>query len=108
MRGRGGRVSLGREGYHYDAWKVSRNKHGPAGTSPKKKVEGVRRVWGTLCACSAGAIQNTTKKVCTIDSVQVKRKTKELSNGKVCWWFVLHDDDPNVCDIDTMWEQVQL
>ena len=109
MRGRGGRVSLGREGCHHDAQNVSRNKRGPAGTSPtKEKVEGACRVWGTLSTCSAGAIQNTIKNVCAIDSVQVKRKTKELSNGKVCWWFVLHDDEANLCAIDTMWEQVQL
>ena len=109
MRGRGGRVSLGREGCHHDAQNVSRNKRGPAGTSPtKEKVEGAHIVWGTLSTCSAGAIQNTIKKVCAIDSVQVKRKTKELSNGKVCWWFVLHDDEANLCAIDTMWEQVQL
>ena len=34
MRGRSGRVGLGREGHHHCARNVSRNKHGSAGTSP--------------------------------------------------------------------------
>ena len=44
-------------------------------------------------------------------STQGKLKGKSRNcqiNGKVCWWFVLHDDEANLCDIDTLWEQVQL
>ena len=69
-RGRSGRVIVGSEGHHHDAQNVSRNKPASAGTSPKKKVEGTRRV---------------AKKVCTIDSVQVIRKIQ----GIVKWPSVL-------------------
>ena len=73
----------------------------------KEKVEGARRVWGTFSMCTASAIHNTIKKLCGIDSVRVKRKTKELSNGKMCWWFVLHDEEAKLQAIDAKWEQVE-
>jgi hypothetical protein len=31
-----------------------------------------------------------------------------MANGKVCWWFVLHDDEANLQVIDAKWEQVEL
>ena len=31
-----------------------------------------------------------------------------MPNGKVCWWFVLHDDEASLQAIDGKWEQVKL
>ena len=69
---------------------------------------GSPRVWGTFSVCTTGTIHSAITKVCAVDSVRVKKKTKEMSNGKVCWWFVLHDDEANLQVIDAKWEQVEL
>ena len=42
-------------------------------------VEGACRVWGTFSVCTTGTIHSAITKVCW-----VKKKTKEMSNGKVC------------------------
>ena len=115
-RGRGGRVGLGRGGLH-DRGVIrrsvgtslnSRSSTQSLGPRHKVKVEGARRVWGTLSVCSVSTIQSAIRRLCTIDSVRVRRKSKEMPNGKVCWWFVLHDDEANLQVIDAKWEQVEL
>ena len=53
-----------------------------------------------LSMCSAGVVQGTTTRFCGIESILVKRKTKDMSNGKHKWWFVLHDDEAILCDLD--------
>ena len=69
-------------------------------------MEGARRVWGAHSICSVGSIQSAIRSA--VDSVRVRRKTKEMSNGKVCWWPVLHDDEAKLRAIDAKWEQVEL
>ena len=113
-RGRGGSRGRGGRGSNQGA---SRRRFGhptSSGRKPpepgriKEKVEGARRVWGTFSVCTTGTIHSAITKVCAVDSVRVKKKTKEMSNGKVCWWFVLHDDEANLQVIDAKWEQVEL
>lgn len=74
----------------------------------KEKIEGARRVWGTISMCTTGTVQNTIKKLCSVNSVQVRRKMREMPNGKLCWWFVLHDNEAMLQEIDKKWEQVSL
>ena len=115
--GRGGKtgLGLGRGGLHDRSAMgrstgTSSNQSSVLPTEPhsKVKVEGVRRVWGTFSVCSTGTIQSAIKKLCAIDSVRVRKKSKERPNGKVCWWFVIHDDEANLQVIDSKWEKVQL
>ena len=103
--GRGGRVIAGRRTLHSN----DTSAHSSKSSEPchKNKAEGARRVWGTFSVCTASAMQNTIKKLCGIDSVRVKRKTKELANGKMYWWFVLHDEEVKLQAIDAKWEQVE-
>ena len=75
----------------------------PGESSIREKVVGARRVWGTLSMCSAGVVQGAIKRFCGIESMLVKRKTKDMSNGKHKWWSVLHDDEAILCDLDTKW-----
>ena len=50
-----------------------------------KKGGGAGRVWGTLSMCTSGAVQSAIRQFCSIDSVNVRRKSEELPNGKVLW-----------------------
>ena len=44
-----------------------------------------------------------------VPMIQCKSEgTKEIPNGNVCWWFVLHDDEASLQAIDGKWEQVKL
>ena len=38
----------------------------------------------------------------------MKRKTKDMSNGKHKWWFVLHDDEAILCDLDAKWSLLEV
>ena len=73
----------------------------------KEKVDGAHRVWGTFSVCSASALHSTIKKLCGTDSMRVRKKSKELGNGKMCWWFVLHDEI-KLQAIDEKWEHLQM
>ena len=111
--GRGGRLVSGRNDFHGSRSFAERLPDSQGGYRPselrhKVKVEGARRVWGTLSVCSASTVKNVIRKMCANDTVQARRKTKELRNGRVCWWFVLHDDEVCLQDIDAKWEHVKL
>ena len=61
-----------------------------------------------LSMCSAGVVQGAIKRFCGIESILVKRKTKDMSNGKHKWWFVLHDDEAILCDLDAKWSLLEV
>ena len=46
--------------------------------------------------------------MCANSTIEVRRKTKEMPNGKACWWFVHHDDEARLQAIDAKWEHVEL
>ena len=72
------------------------------------KVDGVRRVWGTLSMCTSGAVSSAIRRFCSIDTIRVKRKSKEIRDGKHQWWFVLHDDEATLCTLDAKWNLIEL
>ena len=45
----------------------------PLESRHKVKVEGARRVWGTLSICLASTVQNVIRRICANDTVQVRR-----------------------------------
>ena len=79
-----------------------------SGSHARCKVDGARRVWGTLSLCSSGAVQNAIKRICGITSIRVKRKEKELAGGKKQWWFVIHDDEDILCALDAKWNLIEV
>ena len=74
----------------------------------REKVVGARRVWGTLSMCTTGAVHSAIKRFCGIESVRVKRKSRIMPNGNHQWWFVIHDDESVLSDLDTKWNLVQV
>ena len=77
------------------------------GSGPKIKVDGARRIWNTMPTCSARAVATTIAKlVPTKLDLQVKRKTKRLTN-KTIWWFVVHGSEGDLTLLEQDWEKVQ-
>ena len=72
------------------------------------KVQGVCRVWGTMRMCTSGTVQSAVSRICGINTIRVKRKTKETLHGKQPWWFLLHDDEPNLCHLEAKWCQIEV
>ena len=85
----------------------SNNSHGAA--AGKRKVPGARRVWGPLHLCSPNAVLGCIKKLTgTNAQLRIRKKTKDLTNNKTIWWFVLHGDEKDLCILDEEWNKVHL
>ena len=54
-------------------------------SSSKVKVDGARRIWGTVQTCSVGAVAATISKLIPNSlQLRIRRKTKILATNKVC------------------------
>ena len=78
---KGGRLVSGRNYFHgsrsfAERLRDSQGDYRPSNLRHKVKVEGARRVWGTLSVCSAYTVQNVIRKMCANDTVQARRKTR--------------------------------
>ena len=76
--------------------------------SEKVKVLGVRRVWGTMSICTTGTVQGVIRRICGVSSVHVKRKSRVSPRGKQQWWFVLHDEESTLSDLENKWTSVEV
>lgn len=78
----------------------------------KTKVEGTRRVWGTLREATVGSVKMALNKVLTLedsDGLSVHRKYKRGAHGqKARWWFVLHGSESMLTSIEQKWEGMML
>ena len=75
----------------------------------KVKVDGARRVWGTLRNCTTKAVSTTISKLCGISPAKVKRKFKKNDTGRlVRWWYVIHDSEEVLSSLDTIWDKLQV
>lgn len=86
-------------------------------TRPKIRVEGKRKVWGTLKATTANAISSTIKLVTKIEGLSVKRKFSRRGsrspqasgpNEVFKWWFIISGDEPLLDRLSKEWAAVQL
>ena len=77
-------------------------------SSSRVKVDGARRIWGTVPTCSAGAIVATISKLIPNNlQLRVRRKTKMAGSNKVLWWFVVHGAESDLITLEQNWEKVQ-
>ena len=74
------------------------------------KVDGARKIWGTVPTCSAGAIATTISKlVPTKLQLRIRRKMKMLSNNKVVWWFIVHGEElSDLSILERDWDKVEV
>ena len=74
----------------------------------REKVQGVRRVWGTLRACTAPSVKNVVERLTNIGSnIHVKRKFR-TTNNRTRWWFLIHADERVLSELENQWDKVAL
>ena len=74
------------------------------------QVQGKRRIWGTLKACSSNAAMQT---ICQLtgtskEKLQIKRKFKRLHDNKTRWWHIVSGDEGDLDKLEGEWEAVRL
>ena len=91
--------------------------HGPQGQTKKPnipqservRVSGARRLWGTFKTTSINAVRSALTKLTTVgNKVSIRRKYKKHDSGRVCWWFVLKGEEPDLATMEREWQQVSL
>ena len=83
----------------------------PQGDIPSNKirVEGARRVWGTMKVTTVFTLMNALSKMFNATNLQIKRKTVLDNAGEVKrWWFIIHASESVLCNLDDTWEQLKL
>lgn len=75
----------------------------------KVQVQGKRRVWGTLKACSSSAVKQA---ICRLtetakENILSKRKYKTMRNNKIRWWHIISGDEDNLEKLEKEWEVVK-
>ena len=81
------------------------------GANQKREVfVGVRRIWGTMKACTATTVSKSITRLTDVGrNVQVKRKYKTNDEGKIVrWWYILHAEEALLKQLEQEWERVQL
>ena len=73
----------------------------------RTKVDGARRIWGTMNQTSVKTVQNAISRFCKMDGLSIKRKTK-TGSSKSSWWFVVHADEKVLCELESKWDEVHL
>ena len=78
-------------------------------SNQKVRVEGVRRVWGTLKETTASSLKSTIMKFSPSATLFVKRKTVRNDAGEIkTWWYVLHDSEEVLKVLEEKWEGLQM
>ena len=82
-----------------------------AAQSNRARVEGARRIWGTVKSCTVGTVKSVIQRFCNVESsLRVRRKTSKLSpdSNRIRWWFVLHGDETLLTSLESQWETVNM
>ena len=72
--------------------------------SNRARVEGARRIWGTVKSCTVGTVRNVIQRFCMLESrLRVRCKTSKLSpdSNRIRWWFVLHGDETLLTSLES-------
>ena len=75
------------------------------------KVDGARKVWGTLKSCTAASVKSAISRVCNNNTVKVKRKFKTGSSTQgiqARWWYILQDSEEALVSLESNWERLAL
>ena len=80
-------------------------------TQPQRiRVEGVRRIWGTLKSATTAAVSATLKKLWpACSSITLRRKVRVYEDSnKTRWWFILRGDESILQTMEKDWDRVQM
>jgi len=87
----------------------SPRQHTVANKGPRVRVEGARRVWGTMKHTTTKSIKNAISRFCKIEGLNIKRKVhSNPSSKKESWWFVVHANEVLLSELDNKWNSVNL
>ena len=94
---------------HAPAQKLEHKSGSVPGNSPEmEKVEGVRRIWGTVRSCTSRTILTTLQKFSTVaERVEVRRKFKKCRDIRVQWWFLIRGEEGVLEALQKEWESIQ-
>ena len=77
-------------------------------SGPRVRVDGARRVWGTMSHTTSKSVENVITRCCNLAGLKIRRKTRTADTGKISWWFVIHAEEAMLCELDSKWESVNL
>lgn len=81
-------------------------------TRPKVRVEGKRKVWGTLRTTTASAISNTIKALTNVEGLSIRRKFSRGSRssriGVSKWWYIISGEESMLDQLCNKWSVVKL
>ena len=77
-------------------------------SGPRVRVDGARRVWGTMSHTTSKSVENVITRCCNLTGLKIRRKIRTADTGKISWWFVVHADEAVLCELDSKWESVNL
>ena len=85
------------------------NPENPLGAKQAREpVNGVRRIWGTLRACTHMTVLSTLQRLTTTaEKVEVRRKFKKRDNNEIRWWFLIRGEETDLQTLETQWENVE-
>ena len=76
-----------------------------------EKVNGLRKIWGTMRTTSTAVVTTTVARLLpsVAGKLQVRRKFKSLPNGRtIRWWFLVRGDEVILQDLQKSWNAIQL
>ena len=72
-------------------------------------MERARRIWNTHIHATVKTIDNAISRYCKVGGLKIKRKTRtNPSTGKLTWWFVVHDEEAVLCELEHKWENLHV
>lgn len=77
----------------------------------KVSIPGVRKVWGTMKACTTQTVSTTIAQLCpsVAGKLQLRRKFKTNDNGRVTrWWFLIRGEEEVLIELKQIWERVSI
>ena len=78
--------------------------HAVVKNGPRVRVEGARRVWGTMKHTTTKTIGNAISCFYKIEDLKIKRKVRSNpSTQKQSWWFVIHADEVLLNELESNW-----
>ena len=73
----------------------------------KVNVSGVRKVWGTMKACTTQTVATTIEQLypTVAGKLQLRRKYKTSENVKR-WWFLIRGEEEAIIELQQMWDRI--
>ena len=65
-------------------------------------------MWNTYIHATTKTVENAISRFCLVEGLSIKRKTRTNNRtGKLNWWFVIHDEEAKLRELENKWEALQ-